>query len=154
VAALRIFLRSFAPCISGNGRHNGLVSQLGISRNRAVRSLMFESIERLRDAMIRLHRCNATFVEMIPVDEVMADGSRWQASVAVFSLEGHDQAQSGYAWSSREQGGTRFVAVVGIPPIDSPLAAVRAALDSLRAPVFHTRIPGALWHGVHARSAD
>jgi hypothetical protein len=51
--------------------------------------------------------------------------------VFIFELDGHMNARVGYAWSIREHGGTRYIAVAGIPPIDSPAAAVQAATEHL-----------------------
>lgn len=54
----------------------------------------------------------------------------WEGVVHVFDLEGHPKATRAYAWSSPIEGSTkrRFFAVLGIPPIMSPLDAVRAAI--------------------------
>ena len=61
----------------------------------------------------------------------------WEGVVHVFDLEGHPKATRAYAWSSPIEGSTkrRFFAVLGIPPIMSPLDAVRAAIvQESRAP--------------------
>ena len=54
----------------------------------------------------------------------------WEGIVHVFDLEGHPSATTAYAWSSPIEGSTRrrFYAVLGMPPINSPLEAVRAAI--------------------------
>lgn len=56
--------------------------------------------------------------------------SVWEGVVHVFDLEGHPQATRAYAWSSPVEGSTkrRFFAALHIPPITSPLDAVRAAI--------------------------
>jgi len=50
--------------------------------------------------------------------------------VHVFHLTGHPIALYAYAWSSPIEGSTkrRFFAVLHQPPVDSPQAAVRAAI--------------------------
>jgi hypothetical protein len=54
----------------------------------------------------------------------------WEGVVHVFDLSGHPKATRAYAWSSPIEGSTkrRFFAVLHIPPIVSPLDAVRAAI--------------------------
>jgi hypothetical protein len=54
----------------------------------------------------------------------------WEGVVHVFDLEGHPKAPRAYAWSSPIEGSTkrRFFAVLHIPPIVSPLDAVRAEI--------------------------
>lgn len=53
----------------------------------------------------------------------------WEGVVHVFDFEGHPKATRAYAWSSPIEGSTkRRFAVLGIPPIMSPLDAVRAAI--------------------------
>ena len=54
----------------------------------------------------------------------------WEGEVYVFDLEGHPTATRAYAWSSPIEGRTkrRFFAVLHQPPVDSPQAAVRAAI--------------------------
>ena len=49
--------------------------------------------------------------------------------VEVFELVNHPQAKEAYAWSyTIDAGETRHVAVLVVPPIDSPADAVRAAI--------------------------
>jgi hypothetical protein len=50
--------------------------------------------------------------------------------VQVFDLTGHPTATRAYAWSSPIEGSTkrRFFAVLHQPPVDTPQAAVRAAI--------------------------
>jgi hypothetical protein len=54
----------------------------------------------------------------------------WEGVVHVFELEGHPKATRAYAWSSPIEGSTkrRFFAVLHIPPVTSPVEAVRAAI--------------------------
>ena len=72
----------------------------------------------------------ATFVQSVPVHEVHGGETVWNGSVAVFDLAGHSKATRAYAWSHEVEGTNRrrFFAVLGIPPIDSPVATVRAAI--------------------------
>jgi hypothetical protein len=53
----------------------------------------------------------------------------WDGEVQVFDLDGHPEASRCYAWSHETEGGKRrFFAVLHKPPVDSPAAAVRAAI--------------------------
>ena len=54
----------------------------------------------------------------------------WEGVEHVLDLAGHPNAKRAYAWSHALDGTTRrrFFAVLHIPPIDSPVAAVRAAI--------------------------
>lgn len=89
---------------------------------------MTQYLDRLKDAIRRLHGCDATHVESVPVKETFRGKTVWDGTVEVFSLVGHSDAARCFAWSHEDNGGERFVAVLGITPVDSPLAAVRAAI--------------------------
>ena len=54
----------------------------------------------------------------------------WEGIVHVFDLAGHPKASRAYAWSSPIEGSTkrRFFAVLHTDKINSPVAAVRAAI--------------------------
>jgi hypothetical protein len=54
----------------------------------------------------------------------------WEGVVHVFDLAGHPSATRAYAWSSPidRSAKRRFFAVLHVPPVDSPQAAVRAAI--------------------------
>jgi hypothetical protein len=54
--------------------------------------------------------------------------------VRVFDISGRSDAQRAYAWSSPVEGSNKrkFFAVLHVPPVDSPLAAVRAAIVAER----------------------
>jgi hypothetical protein len=54
----------------------------------------------------------------------------WEGIVHVFNLAGHPTAKQAYAWSSPIEGSDkrRFFAGLHVPPITSPVEAVRAAI--------------------------
>ena len=55
----------------------------------------------------------------------------WDGTVEVFDLIGHPKVQVCYGWGHAAQdkpSKLRFVTVLGIPPIDSPLKAVQAVI--------------------------
>lgn len=84
----------------------------------------------LKKAVESQHGGKATFVQSVPVHEQHCGETVWNGSVAVFDLAGHPKATRAYAWSHEVEGTVRrrFFAVLGIPPIDSPRDAVRAAI--------------------------
>lgn len=82
-------------------------------------------------AVSQLHECGAIYRETVPVHEVFNGQTVWQGEVEVFDLSGHPKAKRAYAWSHREgenDEGERFVAVLEIPPVVSPVTAVRASI--------------------------
>jgi hypothetical protein len=82
------------------------------------------------EAIRRLHGGAPVFVQSVPVRESFDGKPVWQGVVHVFDLADHPTATRAYAWSSPIEGSDkrRFFAVLHIPPIDSPRAAVRAAI--------------------------
>ena len=87
------------------------------------------SSDELKQAVESQHGGTATFVQAVPVREMQGAETVWEGTVHVFDLAGHPKATRAYAWSyEREDGKRRFFAVLGIPPINSPRDAVRAAI--------------------------
>ncbi len=86
--------------------------------------------DQLKRAVEAQHICRATLAQSIPILETFKDQTVWEGIVHVFDLEGHPQASRAYAWASPVEGSDnrRFFAVLHIPPIMSPLDAVRAAI--------------------------
>lgn len=90
-------------------------------------------IPALQDAIRNLHGCESVFVEAVPITETWQGETVWDGSVQVFDLTDHPEATRCYAWSHYTDDDTerrRFVAVLHKPPVDSPRAAVRAAIAS------------------------
>jgi hypothetical protein len=84
----------------------------------------------LKRAVETRHGGTATLAQSVPVRETFEGQPVWEGIVHVFDLVGHPKATRAYAWSSPIEGSTkrRFFAVLGIPPIKSPVDAVRAAI--------------------------
>lgn len=84
----------------------------------------------LKKHIERLHGGRAKFVQSVPVHEEMDGMTVWDGIVSVFDLEGHHNATRAYAWSATVEGSDRrrFYAVLHVPPVTSPLEAVRAAI--------------------------
>jgi len=86
-------------------------------------------IGRLQKAILNLHGCDSRHAASIAVHETFQDKTAWKGVVEVFQLVNHPQAKEAYAWSyETDAGETRHVAVLIIPPINSPADAVRAAI--------------------------
>jgi hypothetical protein len=81
-------------------------------------------------AIERQHGGKASLREAVTVSEEFEGKPVWRGVVHVFDLKGHPKATRAYAWSSPIEGSDkrRFFAVLHIPPITSPEAAVRAAI--------------------------
>jgi len=53
----------------------------------------------------------------------------WEGEVEVFAVTGHPKAAHAYAWEHETDEGNRaFVAVLGVPPVNSAQDAVRASI--------------------------
>jgi hypothetical protein len=87
------------------------------------------SVDELRKAIQHMHACDSRFVEAVDVHETHDGTTIWEGTVKVFDLVGHPEAQRAYAWSHPTKAGRRnFVAVLGLPPVDSAVMAVRASI--------------------------
>jgi hypothetical protein len=84
----------------------------------------------LQRAVESLHACKATLAQSVPVREHHGEATVWEGVVHVFDLTGHPKATRAYAWSSPIEGSDkrRFFAVLHLPPVTSPVEAVRAAI--------------------------
>ena len=86
--------------------------------------------EDLEQAIRNLHGCESAWVKKVPVTEVFDGDVVWEGVVHVFELHGHPSATRCYAWSHPIEGSTKhkYFAVLHAGPVDSPQAAVRAAI--------------------------
>jgi hypothetical protein len=77
-----------------------------------------------------MHGVPARFVEAVEVKETHEGRTVWEGAVKVYELAGHPSgATRVYAWSYATEGGKRrFIAVLGLPPVESPAMAVRTAV--------------------------
>jgi hypothetical protein len=77
-----------------------------------------------------MHHCKAHLAQSVPVLETFEGKTVWEGVVHVFDLTGHPKATTAYAWSSPIEGSDkrRFFAVLHLPPVTSPVEAVRAAI--------------------------
>ena len=85
----------------------------------------------LQKAIRDLYGCEAVFVEAVPVSETLEGQDVWEGVVYVFDLQGHPTATRCYAWAHLVRGVSgrqKMFAVLHQPPVDSPVAAVRASI--------------------------
>jgi len=82
----------------------------------------------LRDAIRATHGCASHHVKSVPVREVFNNLVAWEGVVEVFDLIDHPKAKRCYAWSYQDGNKTRTVAVLELPPVDSPETAVKVAI--------------------------
>lgn len=90
-------------------------------------------IKALQDAIKNLHGCDSRHLKSVPIEEHFGDKIVWSGIVEVFELIGHPKAQRCYAWGhhiGNKDEKSRYVTVLEIPPVDSPIAAVRASIIS------------------------
>jgi hypothetical protein len=88
------------------------------------------NLSELKSAVESQHGCIAMLAQTVPVKETFGGKTIWDGVVHVFTLTGHPKAKLAYAWSSPIEGSDkrRFFAVLHIPPVTSPVEAVRAAI--------------------------
>jgi hypothetical protein len=87
-----------------------------------------KKITKLKDAIRATHGCESLHVESVPVKEIFEGQTAWQGTVEVFDLIGHPKAKRAYAWSYHDGDQTRSIAVLEVPPVDSPQSAVKVAI--------------------------
>lgn len=64
-------------------------------------------VKDLKQAVERLHNCQASFLEDVAMVEKFGDKNVWSGVVSVFFIKGHHQADKCYAWSSPIEGSTK-----------------------------------------------
>lgn len=90
-----------------------------------------EYTAQLKAAILRLHGCESDYAGREDVIETFQDELVWSGYVEIFNLRGHPKAKRCYAWShftGDDGDAKRYVAVLELPPVDSPHTAVRAAI--------------------------
>lgn len=88
-----------------------------------------KNVQSLEEAIREMHGCDSRYVESVPVHEVFQGQTAWRGTVEVFDLIGHSKAKRAYAWQYQEDAKEiKTVAVLEIPPVDSPQTAVKVAI--------------------------
>jgi hypothetical protein len=85
-------------------------------------------LDELKDAIKRLHGCEANHLTTASVIETFQGETVWKGDVEIFALIGHPTAKRCFAWAHETDKGKRYVAVLELPPVDSAQTAVRAAI--------------------------
>jgi len=88
-------------------------------------------LAKLSVAIAQLHNCGAVYRETVPIHEIFQGQTVWKGEVEVFDLTGHPKARRAYGWSRRDDVNDeteRYVTVLKLPPVTSPLTAVRASI--------------------------
>jgi hypothetical protein len=86
-----------------------------------------KEITDLQNAIQETHGCESIYLRTEWVNEAFKGKRAWDGLVLVFKLIGRPEAKYCYAWRYRKGRKTKSTAVLGIPPIDSPQRAVKAA---------------------------
>lgn len=74
-----------------------------------------------------LYGCDSVHVRSVHIDETIQEKVVWYADVEVFLLVNHSRAKRAYAWSYTDDfGQLRDMTILGVPPINSAVDAVRA----------------------------
>ena len=86
--------------------------------------------ERLARAIKATHGVSAAlYLRTVPVKEVFQGKTAWEGDVEVFAITGHKKATRCYAWGYEvKKDDWEIIAVLEIPPVDSPQAAVKVAI--------------------------
>jgi hypothetical protein len=90
--------------------------------------LMPDLIKTLQEAIKATHGCDSQHLGSEQVCEEFDGQIAWQGTVEVFDLVGHPKAKRAYAWTYRDGDQNKTVAVLEIPPVDSPETAVKVAI--------------------------
>jgi hypothetical protein len=89
-----------------------------------------KDIQLLQKAIRETHGCESRHVESVPVLERFQGQIAWQGTIEVFDLIDHPKAKRAYAWTYRDGDQNKTIAVLELPPVDSPQTAVKVAIAS------------------------
>ena len=84
----------------------------------------------LKKAIKATHGCESLHIESVSIKEVFKGRTAWEGTVEVFALINHPKAKKAFAWSYPDGDQSKTVAVLAIPPVDSPQSAVKVAIAS------------------------
>ena len=85
--------------------------------------------DKIQKAVERTTGGKVSHVESAPVVETFRGQTVWKGVVEVFRVEQPPPAVA-YGWAVDNDSGPDYVAVLGVPPVNSPIAAVRAWIVS------------------------
>lgn len=88
-----------------------------------------EKIKMMQDAIRAVHGCESDDLGRVTYVRELFNGQvAWEGYVRHFRLIDHPKAKRCYAWSYQDGKETKTVAVLEIPPVDSPRTAVKVAI--------------------------
>ena len=87
-------------------------------------------LDGLKEAVEALHNCKATHIDSVPLTEAFLGEAVWDGVVEVFTVEGHPTATRCFVWGYVEGEETKIMAILDIPPVDSPKKAVQVGIAS------------------------
>lgn len=85
-----------------------------------------ETIERLKQVILHLHKADAKHVGSVPVVESFQGKTLWQGDVEVFDLTGHPKATRCYGWTYGEP--EEFITILELPPVTDAQSAVKVGV--------------------------
>ena len=91
---------------------------------------MIKRIEDLRLAIETMHHCKARHEASTPILETFRKQIVWEGVVESFTLTGHPNVTRCYAWGFQDKGESQYSITLEIPPVESPITAVRAAIGA------------------------
>jgi hypothetical protein len=84
-------------------------------------------IRRLKKVIQNLYGCDSVHVQSVHIHETVQEKVVGDADVEVFLLVNHSRAKRAYSWSYTDDfGQLRDMTILGVPPINSAVDAVRA----------------------------
>ena len=89
---------------------------------------MSKRIEDLRLAVETMEHCKARHESSTSIRETFRGQTVWEGVVESFALTRYPKAKRCYAWSFQDEGETQYAITLKIPPVESPITAVRVAI--------------------------
>ncbi len=84
-------------------------------------------LHNLGRAITAMHGCGCVHVVTSTVKEMSGNETVWQGPVETFALDRHPAAKLAFGWGEKDAAGEiRYIAVLGVPPINSAREAVQA----------------------------
>ena len=95
-----------------------------------LHTLALPACDPLKQAVESAHGCKANFAQSVPVRQSFDGRPDWEGVVHIFNVIGNPQTTRAYAWSAPAADGAdgRIIAMLHVPPVDCPIAAVREAV--------------------------
>lgn len=87
--------------------------------------------EKIKEAIERKAHCLVKYLHTQPLRLVNDGQITWKGTVEVFQLDGHPEAKIAFGWGIPiDENKTEYITVIGRPPLETPILAVKAYLAS------------------------